>query len=58
MFSPMIMPLQAYEELQKKYAMPLPIPKPVSIEGGFDPHFMSFEEAVTYPFTDEHQPSL
>jgi hypothetical protein len=22
------------------------------------PHFMSFEEAVTHPFTDEHQPFL
>jgi hypothetical protein len=38
--------------------MPLPIPKPTSVAGIPDPHYMTFDEAVKHPFTDEHQPSL
>ena len=44
--------------------MPLPIPKlqvqatNTSTAEKSDLHYMSFEEAVTKPFTDEHQPSL
>ena len=58
MFSPIIMPVEAYTELHEKYAMPLPIPKPSNIAGKSDLHYMSFEEAVAQPFTDKHQPSL
>ena len=65
MFSPIIMPAEAYKELHEKYAMPLPIPKPQvqatntsTVVEKSDLHYMSFEEAVTKPFTDEHQPSL
>ena len=59
MFSHIIMPLQAYEELRhNKYAMPLPVYSEArKHRGGVDPHYVSFEEAVTHPFTDEHQPS-
>jgi hypothetical protein len=56
-FSPMIMPVEAYTELHEKYAMPLSIPKP-TVKKAADLHYMSFEEAVTKSFTDEHQPSL
>ncbi len=39
--------------------MPLPIPKPTSTVEKSELHYMSFEEAVTKPFTDdENQPSL
>ena len=38
--------------------MPLSIPKLTSIVGKSDLYCMSFEEAVTHPFTDEHQLSL
>ena len=65
MFSPIIMPVEAYKELHEKYAMPLPIPKPQvqatntsTVVEKSDLHYMSFKEAVTKPFTDEHQPSL
>ena len=57
MFSSLIMPIEAYEELHNKLAMPLPIPKP-TIDGVNGFHYMSFEEVVTHPFTAEHQPSL
>jgi hypothetical protein len=58
MFSPMIMPNDAYEELCHTYAMPLPIPKPGDTISRTDMHYMSFEEAVKEAFTDIHQPSL
>jgi hypothetical protein len=58
MFSPIIMTVQAYTQLHEKYAMPLPIPKPTSTAEKFDIHYVSFEEAVTQPFTDDHQPTL
>jgi hypothetical protein len=58
MFAPMIMPLAAYKELHKNFAMPLPIPKSASANGIPDPHYMTFDEAVKQPFRDEHQPSL
>ena len=44
--------------------MPLPIPKlqvqakNTSTDEKSDLHYISFEEAITKPFTDEHQPSL
>ena len=38
--------------------MPLPLPKPPSAAGINDLHYMSFEEAVTHPFTDKQQSSL
>jgi hypothetical protein len=58
MFSPIIMSDEAYKELYENFAMPLPIPKPSSIEGKHDLHYMSLEEAVKQSFTDKHQPSL
>ena len=58
MFSPLIMPLAAYEELHNKFAMPLPLPLPSSVAGNTDLHYMSFEEAVLHPYSDMHQPSL
>ena len=47
-----------YEELHGIFAMPLLITKPPSTAEISDLHYMSFEEAVMHPFTDEHQPSL
>ena len=38
--------------------MPLPMPKLTSTVEKSDFQYMSFEEAVTHPFTDEHQPSI
>jgi hypothetical protein len=38
--------------------MSLPIPKLASAARIPDPHYMSFDEAVKHPFTNEHQPSL
>ena len=58
MFAPMIMPLAAYEELHTKFVILLPLPKPQSAAGINDLHYMSFEEVVTHPFPDKHQPSL
>ena len=58
MFAPMIMLLAAYEALHTNFAMPLPIPKPSSANGIPDPHYMTFDEEVKQPFTDEHQSSL
>ena len=52
------MPVEVYTELHEKYAMPLSIPKTRSTAEKSYVHYMSFEEAVTQPFTDEHQPSL
>ncbi len=52
------MPVETYTELHEKYAMPLPIPKPTSTAVKTDIHYMSFEEAIAHPFTDEHKPSL
>ena len=52
------MPHKAYKELHEKIPMSLPIPKPSSIAGKNDLRYMSFEEAVGKPFTNEHQPSL
>ena len=52
------MPEAAYNVLHKDYAMPLPIPKPVPENAPRgDLHYMSLDEAVKLPFTDEHQPS-
>jgi len=58
MFSRIIRPVEAYKDLHENFDMPLPIPKPSSIAGKPGLHYMSFEEAVKLPFTDEHQPSL
>jgi hypothetical protein len=58
MFQPIIMPVEAYKESHENFAMPLPIPKPSSIAGKPDLHYMSFEEAVELPFSNEYQPSL
>ncbi len=58
MFSPIIMPDEAYKELHENFAYLLPIPKSSSIEGKDDLHYISLEEAVKQPFTDKHQPSL
>ena len=57
MFSCLVMPHDAYVELVNNFAMPLPIPMPQDVAGS-DLHYMSFEEAVKHPFSDEHQPSL
>jgi len=57
MFSPLIMSLKAYLELVNSYVMPLPIPKPQDMLRS-NLHYVSFEEAVMQPFSDEHQPSL
>ncbi len=51
---PIIMPDDAHKELHENFAMPLPIPKPSSIEGKDDLFYMSLEEAVKQPFTDKH----
>jgi len=58
--APMIMPLEAYAELHNNLAMSLPITKTSSGAAGtrVHLHYMSFEEAMTHPFTDEHQPSI
>ena len=60
MFASMIMPLEAYAELHTNLAMPVPITKTSSSAAGthVDLHYMSFEEAVPHPFTDEHRPSI
>ena len=58
MFSAIIMPDDAYKELRENFAMPLPIPKPSSIEGRHNLHYTSLEEDVKPPFTDKQQPSL
>jgi len=52
------MPLEAYDELHNVFAMPLPLPKPLSATGIVDLYYMPFEDAILHPFTDEHQPSL
>ncbi len=52
MLSCLIMPHGAYVDLVNNFATPLPVPKPQDI------HYMSLEEAVNHPFSDEHQPSL
>ena len=52
MFSPMIMPNDAYEELCHTYAMTLPIPKPGDALSRTDLYYMAFEEAVKEAFTD------
>ncbi len=57
MLSPIIMHVEAYKELLETFAMPLPIPKPSSIVGKPGLQYMSFEEDVKLPFTDEYQPS-
>ena len=58
MFTPLIMPHEAYRKLVNDFTMPLPIPKPADANGHTDMHYISFEEAVLQPFSDEHQPSL
>ena len=58
MFSPIIMPDEAYMELHENLDMPLPLPKPSSIEGRPDLNCMSLEEAVKHPSIDKHQSSL
>jgi hypothetical protein len=57
MFSPLIMPPEAYLELTSKFSMPLPISKPQDVPGS-NLHYTSFEEAVAHPFSEEHQPSF
>ena len=57
MFSPLIMPPDAYLEMVNNYAMPLPIPKPQDVPRS-DLRYMSFEEAMLQPISDEYQPSL
>jgi hypothetical protein len=55
----MMMPLEAYAELHNNRVMPLPLPKTLSSAAGtYDLQYMSFEEAVTNLFTDEHAPSI
>jgi hypothetical protein len=54
MFSPVIMPVEAYIDLHENFTMSLPIPKPSSIGGQPGLHYMSFEEVVKQPFTDYH----
>ncbi len=58
MFSSLLMPIEAYEELHINLAMPLAIPKTTNVEGMAGMHDMSIEEAVTHTFTAEHKPSL
>jgi hypothetical protein len=41
------------------YSMPLPIPKLLEVPRNVaELHYMSFEEAMLQPFSDEHHPSL
>jgi hypothetical protein len=54
MFSRLVMPREAYDELVHKYAMPLHVSKPVEEAGIADPHYMSFEEAALHPLSDKH----
>jgi len=58
MFAPMIMPNVTFDELHNNYAMPLPTHKLASATLIPDLHFMTFEEAVKHPLTDDHQPCL
>jgi len=56
LFSPLIMPLDAYKEIS---ALPLPIPKPPPATGlPGDLHYTSLADAMNMPFTAKHQPSL
>jgi hypothetical protein len=56
-FAPAIVPLAAYEEMHNNVIMTLPIPKTTSVARISDPHYMTFDEAVKHPFTNEPQPS-
>jgi len=58
MFAPTIIPIDAYEELHKNFAMTLPIPKPTSVVGIPDLCYMNFEEAAKHPLADDRQFSL
>jgi hypothetical protein len=58
MFTPIIMPLEVYDELNNVFIMPLHFPKPPSATRIVDLYYMPFEDAILHPFIDEHQPSL
>ena len=56
LFSPLVMPFQAYQEMS---ALPLPTPQQQASTGTVrDLHYITLEQAMTRPFTAEHQPSL
>jgi hypothetical protein len=56
MFQPLRMPVLVYEEVHS-LLFPLPIPKAKPRDDTCVLHYMSFEENMTMPVTDEHQPS-
>jgi hypothetical protein len=59
MWSPLIMPPEAYEELVNTNHIPLLIPKLPKVKiSTEDLHYMSFEEAVLQHFSGEHQSLL
>jgi hypothetical protein len=58
MFTPLArQALDAYEELVNHFSMPLPVPKP-QVYIHIDMLYMSLEEVVLQPCTDDQQPSL
>ena len=44
--------------MSKSQLVKVHIPQQPTIDGVNDFHYLSFEEAVTHPFTAEHQPPL
>ena len=52
----MRIPLEMYKRVMDCH-MPMPIPKPIIVEDK-EIEYMSFVDAHTLPFANEHQPSL
>ncbi len=58
LIKPVRMPREVYERVMDSH-MPMPIPKPIGVgDKETDVLYMSFVEAHTLPFTNEHQTSL
>ena len=55
LFEPLRMPMEAYEKVHSKL-FPLPIPQARPDESG-ELRYLSLEDTMALPFTDEHQPS-
>jgi len=56
LFQPLRMPILAYQELHNML-FPLPIPQASPRDDSGILHYMSLEENLAMPFTDDHQPS-
>jgi len=56
LWKPPRMPVDVYEEVHS-LLFPLPMPEESPRDDTGALHYMSFEENMTQPFTDEHQPS-